>query len=351
MKRFLTPLLIAFLIAGFLTGLLSWWMTNLKAVSSSLNPVRFVIPRGRSASEIGENLYREGLVRSSLAFKIYVQVSDRADKIQAGEYTLSPHLALVEIVDKLVSGPEELWVTIPEGLRKEEVVVRFINSLEMSGPGKEPFRQEFLKTTEQLEGYLFPDTYLFPRDVPASLVVDRLTKTFSEKIEQLKDEINTSNLNQNQIVTLASIVERETKTDAERPVVAGILLKRLGVDWPLQTDATVQYAIANVKCQTRLRASFAEVATKAEQGFGEAQCDWWPILTKEDLEINSPYNTYKFTGLPSAPIASPGLSSIEAVVNPQDSAYWYYIHDKEGKIHYARTLEEHNENIRVYLRR
>jgi UPF0755 protein len=123
---------------------------------------------------------------------------------------------------------------------------------------------------------------------------------------------------------MASIIERETKTNEERPVVAGILWKRLENDWPLQVDATLQYAIANSET-------------------------WWPILTKEDLEINSSYNSYKFTVLPPTPIASPGLSSIKASANPQDSDYWFYIHDPEAQIHYAETIEEHNNNIRKYL--
>lgn len=136
----------------------------------------------------------------------------------------------------------------------------------------------------------------------------------------------------NEIITLASIVERETKTDEERPLVAGILIKRLKDGWPLQVDASVQYAVATKNCKV----------------FG-AECKWWPILSKEDMSINSPFNSYKFKGLPPHPIANPGLSSIKAVIYPKESDYWFYLHDKSGKIYFAKTTEEHKENIRKYL--
>ncbi|MEJ2347990.1 MAG: endolytic transglycosylase MltG, partial [Patescibacteria group bacterium] len=143
--------------------------------------------------------------------------------------------------------------------------------------------------------------------------------------------INNSGYNLNQIITLASLLERETITNEERPVVAGILWKRVEAGWPLQVDAAVQYAIATADCQ------------------GKIECEWWPILTKEDLAINSSYNTYKYPGLPPAPIASPGLSSIKAAIFPEDSPYWFYLHDADGEIHYAETLEEHNANVSRYL--
>lgn len=333
MKRVLFLVIALLLLITIVFVGINWWNVNSRPVSSSEKPTRFVVPKGRSAGEIGEMLYGESLIRSPLAFKFYVQVTDRAKKIQSGEYTLSSHLSLTEMVDRLTGGPEELWVTVPEGLRREEIVERIVVSLKMDGEQVSVFRQEFLEETEALEGYLFPDTYLFAHDVPASLVVRKLSDTFNEKIELLRNDIDSSDYTQNQLIGLASIIERETKVDEERPIVAGILLNRFEADWPLQADATVQYAIASENC--KLEAENCD--------------DWWPILTKEDLKINSQYNSYKFTGLPPAPIANAGFSSIEAAVNPQESQYWYYIHDPEGNIHYARTISEHNANVRKYL--
>ena len=148
-----------------------------------------------------------------------------------------------------------------------------------------------------------------------------MTDTFDSKTEDLE---NRSGLSFEKAIVLASIIERETKTDQERPVVSGILIKRLNSGWPLQTDAAVQYAVGTSK-------------------------EWWPILTLDNLSAGSPYNTYKYQGLPPTPIASPGLSSIRGVLNPTESEYWYYIHDTKGQIHYAETLEEHNTNIARYL--
>lgn len=135
--------------------------------------------------------------------------------------------------------------------------------------------------------------------------------TFDQKVESLTGEIQSGSLSLKEVVTLASIVERESKFDEERPVIAGILLNRLNINMGLQADATLQYAVANARCQA------------------QEECTWWPTLTREDLEINSPYNTYRLRGLPPAPIANPGLSSLKAVVSPQASKYLYYLHDSK----------------------
>ena len=342
MKRLIVPLIIFLLLVIVWLGVSSWWGDNSKAVSSSEAAVRFVIPKGRSATQIGDKLFEERLIRNSLAFKIYVQLTGKAEKIQAGEFTLSPHNSLVEIVERLSSAPEELWVTIPEGLRREETVERFVSSLEMSEKQALVFREQFLIESKGQEGFLFPDTYLFPRDVEASIVVDKMDRTFDDEFIQFRrsllDEDTAGGLDIKGMITLASIIERETKTDEERPVVAGILFNRLEIGMALQVDAAVQYAVASEKC---LPAQAGKIPTE--------NCDWWPILKKQDLEINSPYNTYKFTGLPPAPIANPGASSIRAAINPEASEYLYYIHDPEGNIHYAVSLSEHNANVKNYL--
>jgi UPF0755 protein len=188
--------------------------------------------------------------------------------------------------------------------------------------------------SEEEEGFLFPDTYLFPKTASAELVVNKMKQTFNKKLSnKIKSDIKGSNYTLSQMVTLASIVERETVTDEERPIVAGILFKRLEAGWPLQADAAVQYAKANAKCQK-----------------AKVECKWWPKLTRQDLEIDSLYNTYKYRGLPPGPIANPGLSSIKAVVYPKESPYWFYLHEGDGSIHFASNLEEHNNNIEKYLK-
>lgn len=315
MKKLLVlPLLLLLAIGSSIT----WLYFNIQPVSRNKEFSNFLITKGSSASAIGNKLQSAGLIKSGLAFRIYLQFTGQAKRIQTGEFRLSPSFNLFQVVDQLSRGPIEIWVTVPEGLRREEIAARFASNLDRD----QAFVNEFLASSKGKEGYLFPDTYLFPKDASASAVVAKMVRTFDSKMADLTQ--TGSSLSSKDLLTLASLIERETKGDAERPVVAGIILNRLNAGWPLQIDASVQYVAGNAS-------------------------NWWPILTKADLQINSPYNSYKFTGLPPSPIASPGITSIKAAYNPEASGYWYYIHDNSGVIHYAKTLEEHNANVRKYL--
>ena len=312
-KLLLLPFLLILIVAigGF------WFYKNSLPVTQLEKFDYFIIAKGSSAGLIGNKLESAGLIKSALAFKIYLQFTGQSGKLQSGEFRLTPSYSLFQTVSALFKGPVELWVTVPEGLRREEIAQKFVAAL-----GKDnSFVTEFLQASKGKEGYLFPETYLFPREVTAMAVVTKMTDTFEVKTKDLK---NNSGLSFEQAITLASLIERETKRDAERPVVAGILMNRLNAGWPLQVDAAVQYAVGTSK-------------------------NWWPILSLEDLSAKSAYNTYKNQGLPPAPIASPGISSIKGALNPTESDYWYYIHGTDGKIHYATTLVEHNANIAKYL--
>lgn len=335
MKKLFIPLFLFVAAIGILIGGYLWWGKNSRAVSPSEVGVRFVIPKGWSATQIGNSLHDKNLIKNPLAFKVYVQLTGKTRDLKPGEFTLSSNMNLVSIIEKLMQGPDELWVTVPEGLRREEMVEEFIQDLEMDSAYASEFRGQFLSLSEGKEGFLFPDTYLFPRDVDASMVVRKMSDTFNKKIEgSIAKGIEESKYSMNQLVTMASIIERESRDNSERPTISGILWKRLETDgWLLQADATVQYAVANSRC--------SRLGTKCD--------DWWPILTRDDLELNSPFNSYKFDSLPPAPIASPGLGSIEAAVFPSTSSYWFYIHDPDGEIHFAETLSGHNSNVRKYL--
>ena len=315
MKKLLfLPLLVVFALAAATV----WFYINVQPVSDNKTFSNFVIIKGASASQIGNKLASAGLIKNALAFKIYVQFTGQSGKLQSGEFRLSPSYSLFQNVSALFNGPIELWVTIPEGLRREEVAAKFTAAL-----GKDTvFTGEFLQASKGEEGYLFPDTYLFPTEASASAIVNKMTDIFTVKTQGLVPK--GSNLSFSGSVILASLIERETKTDAERPVVAGILLNRINAGMPLQVDASVQYTVGTSK-------------------------DWWPILTLADLKTDSRYNTYKYQGLPPAPIANPGLSSLKAAFAPTENDYWYYIHDSKGQIHYAKTLTEHNANIAKYL--
>jgi len=329
LKLFITVILFFVL---FVSGFVFWWTNATEAPGVEPIEKRFVVVKGSSAEEIAEDLYDQGLIKSKLAFKVYVQFKGLSKSIPPGEFNLKNNLSLFRLVNELLSGPSEFWVTIPEGLRREQYPMLFIESLDIKGERAEEFVESFLEASAGMEGYLFPDTYLFPGDVRALQVVEVLRNTFDKKFDI---GTHSTKLSLDEIVTLASIVERETRNFDEREDVAGVYVKRIESGWTLDADATVQYAVASERCRGR----------ELED------CDWWPRpLTKEDLGSLSIYNTYKYAGLPPSPIANPGLSSLEAVLNYRDNEYWFYVHDLEGNIHFAKTLEEHNDNVDKYLR-
>lgn len=285
----------------------------------------FVISRGESTVSIAQRLEKEGLIKNKWVFLLYLQLSGLANKIQAGSFRLSPNTSLSQIADQLKKGRLDVWLTIIEGWRREEIAERVAEKLGIN-------KKDFLMATRGKEGYLFPDSYLIPVNANAEEVATILEKNFQKKWQELQEEVAKVELTQDQIVTLASIVEREVKFDQDRPIVAGILIKRLQAGWPLQVDATIQYVKANINCR--------QLAN---------DCDWWPQVTKADLKIDSPYNTYLYRGLPPTPICNPSLASLKAVINYHPTDYWFYLSDLSGKIHFAKTLEEHQLNIKRYI--
>ena len=299
----------------------------------------FLITKGQSLSRVADNLEKEGLIKNKTVFLLFARATGQDKKIQAGEYQLSPNLSLSQIMQTFLSGPQELWVTFPEGLRREEMAAKVIEILEIKGDSQVLFWNDFLDESEGAEGQLFPDTYLFPKDITAQKVVSTLKNTFAKKLtSEMVNSAQDDGLTKNELITLASIVERETKSGAERPIVAGILLNRIDLGMPLQADATLQYITGNQRCGTKFPPA------------GGLKCDWWSVPTVAEKQIKSAYNTYLNQGLPPAPIANPGEEALKATVDHQDSDYLYYIHGSDGKIHYAETLDEHNENIAKYLR-
>lgn len=207
-------------------------------------------------------------------------------------------------------------VTLIEGWRVEEMAERLNKELGIKN-------SEFIKAAD--EGYMFPDTYFFKPTATAEEVVEVLRNTFDQKYDStLQQKIKRLGLNAKEGVILASIVEREARSDEVRRMVASILLKRLNIGMGLNADATIQYAL----------------------GYQPVEKSWWKRhLSKTDLRIDSPYNTYIYAGLPPAPISNPSLSSLNAVANAGSTPYLYYYHDSKGISYYAKTLDEHNANV------
>ncbi len=322
------------LVAIFLLwlGVFFWWETGLRAVNSQAGEkVTFAIDKGETVAQIANRLREGNLIRAPFHFKLYLFLTGKAKKVQAGIYEISSAMNVPQIAQLFIKGTTGQRVTIIEGLRQEQIGELLVEK----GFNLDPSSWQREINSQKLEGKLFPDTYLFPYKATQGAILNIISRNFEKKIEVgLGAEIQESGLTLNQVLTLASIVEREAKNDKDRRMIAGILLKRFSQGWPLQADATVQYALASSKCKV-----------------AGVFCEWWPKnLAQNDLQVRSSYNTYLYQSLPPGPICNPGLSSIKAVLAPEDSPYWYYLSDENGTIHYAKTNEEQAQNIQKYLR-
>jgi UPF0755 protein len=312
MKKLLA-LILVLLIPLFIAQ--AYWKAELKPLSNDTTTKKILIEKGKSVTDIAAILKEENLIKSEFIFKVFVRQSGRV--LSAGTFELSPSMSVDEITKVLSGQPNEAWVTLIEGWRKEEMAEELEAELKID-------KGAFLKLSK--EGYMFPDTYLFPRDVTAEQVVKALKTNFDQKYTgELRAKIRAKGLSEDEGVILASIVEREGRSQKVRTEIAGILLKRLNIDMGLNVDASLQYAL----------------------GYQQQEKSWWKRhLSSEDKKIESPFNTYRYRGLPPTPICNPSVSSLQAVAdaNPK-TPYLYYYHDSKGNSHYATTLEEHNENV------
>ncbi len=285
-------------------------------------PTTVVIPRGAALKTIIDTLDKEGVIRSKLVFYILARTHKKDSVIQAGSFRIRPNMNAYEIIESLSKGSDDVWITIIEGLRKEEIAHEITKELNIP-------EADFIAQAN--EGTLFPDTYLFPRYASVDQVLGIFEANYKKKFTpELKEQARAKGLTENQVLTIASMVEREANTPPTMQKVASVIVKRWKNDWPLQIDATVQYIL----------------------GYQENTGTWWKQrLTKADLDISSPYNTYEHPGLPPAPIASPGLEAIKAVINADpNTPYWFYISNKDGsEMIFSRTVEEHNAAIAKHL--
>jgi len=300
--------------------------------SSDATKISLEITPGETTGDILNALVQNDLIKEKWLnyAKIYLRLKDLSSSLQAGTYSLPKNLTILEIIETLQNGRDpDNWVTIPEGLRKDtmaDLITKEIPTL-----SKETFLaltidKTFIDTLDlpvdiqDLEGYLFPDTYAF---APEATEADVITKI----VENFKTIVGTEDSYKD--IIFASIVEREGFDNEDRPTIAGILIKRYNEGWKLGSSVTVLYHFKTWKEET---------------------------LTTEDLDDTSnPYNTYALVGLPPTPICNPGLESIEAMRNPVETDYYYFIRGKDteeekGETHYGITYEDHQENINNYLR-
>jgi len=323
MKYIITIIVAVLLIAGFL----AWQGVYYSVDPSSDETVTFLVRRGQDAKDIADSLERAGLIRYSHVFKWYVSFVNKSDTLKAGEYELSPSMTLPEIVDKIASGDMiEKRITIIEGWNlidigeylEEEEIATLEQLLELDNKEKE---DNYFGISDKpdglgIEGYLFPDTYELSPEDRLEDIIRKMLDNFDSRVVSSLDAITF------EIVTMASLIEKEVITLEDKKIVSGILWKRIEAGMLLQVDSTITYLTDRNSTE----------------------------ILKEELDIDSPYNTYKYKGLPLGPICNPGLESIEAAVYPTESEYWFYLSTSEGETIFSETLKEHNIAINKYLR-
>jgi UPF0755 protein len=288
------------------------------------------IPQGASYPQIAKILFDNGVIRDQGAFLLAIRIKSKLKQsvaIKAGEQALDPSMNTWETIKTLVNGNFKFYpFTIPEGRNLREIAATVQNA--GLGSAQDFLRlcydKAFIKSlgidADSLEGYLFPETYNFPKNTPIKTIITAMTDQFFKVWKKYNTLAAAKGLSLNEVVTLASIVEKETGASQERPLIAAVFFNRLDKKMRLQTDPTVIYGIPNFNGN----------------------------LTKADLETPHAYNTYVIQGLPPGPIASPGEDSIKAVLNPAKAKYLYFVSKNDGTHHFSNTLAEHNKMVAQY---
>ncbi len=283
------------------------------------NGIRVEIKNGQTLTEAADTLVKAGVIRSATLFKAFAIILDKTSGIRTGEYLFSQAESVVKVAMRLVSGQEGFPVkkiTIPEGSTSSEISA-------IIGRALPSFKtKDFLLLAKADEGYLFPETYFWNSNVAPEKVVADMKATFDAKVKPLLPDIASSTRTLGQIVTMASIIEREATSSTDRQIIAGILWKRFDAGMALQVDAPFYYILNKPSSQ----------------------------LTLDDLKVDSAYNLYTHVGLTPKPISNPGLEAITDTLKPVKTKYWYYLSDAKGGMHYAATLEDHAYNKNRYLR-
>jgi UPF0755 protein len=276
------------------------------------------IPSGTTVSEAGKILKEKGIIRSTTLYKVYVILINGSSGIQKGDYLFDKSISAISVAHRTANGEQNIQkkkITIPEGSSTKEIATIIKRSI------PEFDDKLFVEKAKEYEGYLFPETYYFFPNVTPSEVIKEMRTVFDQEIAIIEDKISMSKRSREDIIIMASILEEEANNAKDRKVISGILWKRIDTGMPIQVDAPFYYTL----------------------GKGSLQ------LLTSDLRADGPYNTYTRKGLPPTPISNPGIASIEASLYPETSAYWFFLSDKSGTMHYAVTHDGHVENKWKYL--
>lgn len=293
------------------------YVSSLRAPADFPEGKTVVLEEGATLSEIAIQLERDNVVRSAFWLKNIVIVGGE-EAVIAGDYFFDTKKNVFKIARAITAGDFDvapISIRIPEGATNNDMALIFAKHLDNFDP------ETFLTLVNGKEGYLFPDTYFFLTKTKADEVARVLEKTFFRRIANIRQDILRFGASLDDVVIMASLLEKEARTTETRRIIAGILWKRIEIGMPLQVDAVFGYI----------------------NGKGSFQ------LTLDDLDIDSPYNTYRYKGLPVGPISNPGLDALLAAVTPTESEYLYFLSDKSGTMHYSETFEEHKRKKQLYL--
>ncbi|MBN2418587.1 MAG: endolytic transglycosylase MltG [Deltaproteobacteria bacterium] len=326
-KAALKIILFLVLVTGGCTGLLIYYTSPVLEKGENRT---IVIREGMHLKEISGMIESEGLIKNSTVFILLAKIKGSSRRIKAGEYVLNPAMTPGRIMDIMTRGKViSHTVTIPEGFSIEQIADVLADSgiierekflVYAMGQGVEHI---YSVNGPGLEGYLYPDTYQFARGVSASAIIDTMINRFRDVTVQYEQKIAESGMTLHEVVTLASIVEKETGRASERPLIASVFLNRIKKRMRLESDPTVIYGIR----------------------------DFSGNLKKRDLSTHTPYNTYVIRGLPPGPIANPGIDSIKAVLYPAKTNYLYFVSKNDGSHHFSSTLKEHNRAVYTYQKK
>lgn len=320
-------LLIAFLFFLFMLFTSLWVWYGLGPANKKGESRNFLVKEGATLNQVATDLENAGLIRNKTLFRLAGRFMENDHMIKTGEYRLSSAMPPLKILETLEKGRViTLSVTIPEGFNSDQIADLLAHKgltdrdsfMTLVRDKSLVARLGFSGNT--LEGYLYPDTYRFQRKERTDKIITTLVKRFRNIITPLEKQINQSGMTLDQVITLASMVEKETGDPGERPMIARVFLNRLDRNMRLESDPTVIYGITNFN--------------------GD--------ITKKDLETQTPYNTYIIKGLPPGPIANPGLAAIRAVLNPAEGNYYYFVSKNNGTHYFSKTLREHNGAVKRF---
>ena len=284
---------------------------------------QFIVEPGETISQIADELKEDGYVRSALLTRLLLANAGGDKGIRPGGYEVGKHMDLLTIIETLTTRPRMVFVTIPQGVRREEIGEILAEELFWGEEQRNAWKMATEEDADLTEGVYFPDTYLIPTDQDPRAIAARLRGRFADVFAPYADEAREKGMDWNDVLTLASLVDREASPH-DRELVAGILWNRLERGMKLQVDATLQY----------IRGSEGK---------------WWPTPRSEDKYLSSPFNTYKHTGLPPHPINNPSVASVAAVLNPEPTSCLFYIH-ADKQIYCSATYAGQKRNVDAYLR-